>query len=172
MGKLFKIIYYVFIGCIALVAFLLIANKFSLPGGNRLYVVQSGSMEPTIHTGSMVVVTGAASYDTGDIITFGLDSKDQPSTTHRIAEKKPGQYVTKGDANNTADIREITDSEIIGKVRLAIPWIGFLLAFAKTSVGFVILIVMPAVIVIYDETRNLAQEIKRLSKPKDDEKEA
>ena len=152
-----------------MVALLLIANKFHLPGGFKLYVVKSGSMEPTIHTGSLVAVSPAKSYAKGDIITFGPDTKDQAPTTHRIVEENGDEITTKGDANNTVDSRKISENDIIGRVHWWIPFLGYILALAKTSVGFVILIVIPATIVIYDEIRNMAEEVKKLRKKKENE---
>ena len=173
MKKVFKIIYGIFVGCIVLVAILLIANKFKLPGGFKLYVVMSGSMEPKIHTGSLVVDWPAKSYEVGDIITFGPDTKTQTPTTHRIVEKRSvleqATYITKGDANNTADTREITNTDVIGKVRLAIPYLGYVLSVAKRPFGFMILVIIPAVIVIYDEVRKVIAEIQQMRSKKKEE---
>lgn len=175
MKKTLNIIYGIFIACIALVAVLLIANKFSLPGGIRLYVVESGSMEPKIHTGSVVVDWLAKEYKVGDVITFGPDTKTQPPTTHRIYSINTSQgqttYTTKGDANNAPDIREISNSDIIAKEHLAIPFLGFVLSVAKQPFGFMILVIIPVTIIIYDELRKIGEEIKKMKKKKDEGKE-
>jgi signal peptidase I len=171
--KAFNIIYGVFIACIVLVAILLIANKFHLPGGIRLYVVESGSMEPKIHTGSLVVDWPAQQYKVGDIITFGQDTKTQTPTTHRIygIRQTLGQqvYTTKGDANNAPDIGEITGNDIIGKEHLTIPYLGYVLSVAKQPFGFMILIIIPAVIIIYDELRKIVEEFKKIREKKKNE---
>ena len=56
--------------------------------GYRLYVVQSGSMEPDIQTGSLVISKRVSPDNlvVGDVITF--KSKDESTTlvTHRINE--------------------------------------------------------------------------------------
>jgi signal peptidase len=176
MNKAFKIIYGIFIGCIALVAILLIANKFHLPGGLKLYVVESGSMEPKIHTGSLVVDWPAKTYNIGDIITFGPDTKTQTPTTHRIHDIRVvgGQaiYTTKGDANNAPDVREISGKDIIGKERFSIPYLGYVLGVAKQPFGFMILVIIPATIIIYDELRKIAAEINKMRAKKKESRPA
>lgn len=170
--KTFNIIYGIFIACIALVALLLIANKFHLPGGIKLYVVESGSMEPKIHTGSLVVDWPAKQYKIGDVITFGPDTKTQAPTTHRIYDIRllVGQphYITKGDANNAPDLGEITSQDIIGKEHLAIPFLGYVLSVAKQPFGFMVLVIIPATIIIYDELRKIMEEFKKLRQEKKD----
>ena len=168
--KVFKIIYYVFIGAIALVALLLIFSAFPIPGNFRVMIVQSGSMEPAIKTGSVVVVKSASDYKVGDIITFGPYSKIKAPTTHRIYEIKGDcpncTFVTKGDANNAPDQRDIRPSDVVGKVLLDVPYVGYAVAAAKKPIGFAFIIIIPAAIIIYDEIRKIWGEIKKLRKEK------
>jgi signal peptidase I len=95
---------------------LLVGSYFNLPGSFRFYWVQSGSMEPAIKTGSLIVLQQNASYAVGDIITFKSESErnennPKRTTTHRIVSEtsKDGQiqYQTKGDANDIADIDSV-----------------------------------------------------------------
>jgi len=164
--KPLKIIYYIFVGLLALIALLLIVSAFPITGNFKVLTVLSGSMEPAIHTGSIVAVKPAGDYKIGDIITFGPYSKTQAPVTHRIAEIKVvgGQpvYITKGDANNAADTREIAKKDIVGKVLFSLPYVGYAVGAAKKPVGFMLIIVVPAVIIIYDEFRKIWGEIKRI----------
>ena len=132
--------------------------------------VLSGSMEPTIKTGSIVLTKPVNDYKIGDIITFGSTTKTIPPTTHRIAEIKVvgGEpvYITKGDANNSVDSREIKKSDIIGKTIIKVPYLGYVIDFVRKPVGFVLIIVIPAVVIINDEIRKIWREIMRLKKKK------
>lgn len=85
-----------------------------VPGllGYQRYVITGGSMEPTIHKGSLVFdrVVPVKDLAVGDVITYlPPASAGVPHlVTHRILsiEEKPGkprELVTKGDANPTAD---------------------------------------------------------------------
>lgn len=164
--KIGKGIYYFILGCIALVAVLLVISVFPITGNFKIMVVQSGSMEPAIHTGSIVLVKPAGDYKIGDVITFGPNTKEKAPTTHRIADMKVdgGQpkYITRGDANNANDSGEVDKKEVIGKVLFSVPYAGYAIDFAKKPWGFMLIIVIPAVIIIYDEVRNIWSEAKNL----------
>ena len=170
--KVFKIIYYIFIGAIVLVAVLLVWSALPIKNGPKVMIVQSGSMEPAIKTGSVVIVKSVSDYKVGDVITFGPYSKTKTPTTHRIYETKVvgGEpvYTTKGDANNAPDTRTIAKRDIIGKVLLDVPYVGYAVAAAKTPAGFTAIIIIPAAIIVYDEVRKILGEIKKMRKKKDD----
>lgn len=174
--RVFKTIYYIFLVAIALVAVLLVWSALPIKNGPKVFIVQSGSMEPAIHTGSVVVVKSASEYRVGDIITFGPYSKTKAPTTHRIHDIKVqgGEpvYITKGDANNAPDSRVVAKRDIVGKVVLDAPYLGYAVATAKQPYGFAILIIVPAAIIIFDEGKKIWKEIAKLKKGKKDLPEA
>jgi hypothetical protein len=101
----------------------------------------------------------------GDIITFGKDTETQIPTTHRIvAKSETGSFITKGDNNDAPDPITVPTSYIQGKVFLTVPYLGFTLDFAKKPLGFILLVGIPALIVIFDEVRNIYSEFRRLRK--------
>jgi signal peptidase len=163
--KILKVIYYIFLVFIVLVAVLLIVSVFPIPGNYKIMIVQSGSMAPAIKMGSIVGVKPADDYKIGDVITFGPMTKTKAPTSHRIYDIKvvDGQpvYITKGDANNAPDQREITKREIIGKVLFDVPYLGFAVEFAKKPLGFALIIIVPAGIIVYDEVKNIIREIRK-----------
>jgi len=162
--KYLKTIYYVFLGAIAVIALLLVVSAFPITGNYKFLVVQSGSMQPEIKMGSVVAVKPSDNYKIGDIITFGEMSKTKTPTTHRIIEMRAVEgkylYTTKGDANNAPDQNEVNQDKVIGKVLFDIPYVGYAVAEARKPVGFTILIVVPAVIIVYDEIKKIISEIK------------
>lgn len=166
--KYLKIIYYVFLGAIVLTAFLLVVSVLPITGNYKVMTVLSGSMEPEIKTGSIVVVKPADNYKIGDIITFGEISKTKTPTTHRIFEMKvEGSepiYITKGDTNNAPDQKEIKAKEIIGKVLFSVPYAGYAVDTAKKPFGFMLIIVVPALLIIIDEGKKIYREIKKRRK--------
>jgi signal peptidase len=163
--KIFKVIYYIVIAFIVLVALLLIVSTFPIPGNFKVMTVISGSMQPAIKMGSVVMVKPASDYKIGDIITFGPYSKTKAPTTHRIYDIKVVNsqpvYITKGDANNAPDAKEIQKKDILGKVLFSVPFVGFAVDFAKKPVGFALIIIIPALIIIGDEIKKIIQEIKK-----------
>lgn len=160
--KLTHVLTYGFYAAVAVVALFLFSSALPIPGGIKTFVVQSGSMEPAIRTGSVVVVKPAEQYQVGDVITFGPRSKQKPPTTHRIIEvKEDGNFVTRGDANNDADMRTVSRYEVIGRVLFSIPLVGYAVATAQKPWGFAIIIGIPAVIIVWEEANKIWIEIKK-----------
>ncbi|MEP7162598.1 MAG: signal peptidase I [Candidatus Moraniibacteriota bacterium] len=159
--KLFTIGTYFFYAVIVVIAIFLLATKLPIAGGLKTYVVQSGSMEPAIKTGSVIVAKPANEYRVGDVVTFGAQTKDKTPTTHRIVEVRDGKYMTRGDANNAEDLRPVSRFEIIGKVLFSVPFIGYGVAAAQKPWGFGLIIVIPAVLIIYEEVQKIRQELKK-----------
>lgn len=156
-------IYWLILALLGLIALFLVASTLNLPNGYKLYTVQSGSMLPQIKVGSIVVSRKATNYQVGDVITF----KNAPvPTTHRIQAIKDSVYITKGDANDSADTEPVQKYQILGKVVLILPYFGYPVAFAKTKEGFIGLIVIPATIIVYSEILNIKKEIQKLIKKK------
>jgi signal peptidase len=169
--KLFKnFIYITAIFLLAAVAGTFALSALSVPGGVKVFTVQSGSMEPEIKTGSVVVVKPANNYEEGEIVTFrAKDSAPNSKTgtiTHRINEviEKDGEIVfkTKGDANSSPDTDTVKKANVIGREILSVPYLGYPVTFAKTELGFIFLVIVPATVIIYSELLNIKREAKRL----------
>lgn len=174
LKKIFKAAYFLFLSFCGVVALLLIFSVFPLKGNYLTLVVLSGSMEPKIGIGSIVAVKPSSEYKVGDVITFGAATKKQSPTTHRIVEiknEKDGKtYVTKGDANDVPDQKTAAESEILGKVFFTVPYLGYAVNTAQKPIGFVLLVVVPTVIIIYDEFLNIKKEIARVWKKRKEKK--
>ena len=166
--KIFEPVYYILCAFIAIIAVLLIVSVFPITGNYKVLTVLSGSMEPAIKTGAVVVIKPASDYKIGDIITFGHSTRTETPITHRIYDIKiaGGQavYITKGDANNSPDIKEIAKKDVEGKVLFSVPYFGYLINFVKKPIGFILIIIAPAAIIVYDEIRKIYKEIKNKKK--------
>jgi signal peptidase I len=169
MEKAWNITKNIILALVIVFSLLIILSSLNI-GGFKMYVVKSGSMEPKIHTGSVVFDKGQKDYGVGDIITFKLaNSKD--TVTHRIFEVKPDAknqifYQVKGDANNSPDPELVAQNNVIGKTNFSIPLLGYLVGFVKSLPGLVILIIIPAVIIVYDEVTNIHTEIANIIRAK------
>lgn len=151
--------YWLVLAFLGIIAVFLVASTLNLPRGFKLYTVQSGSMEPAIKVGSLIISQKTTGYQAGDVITF----KNAPAPiTHRIAEIKDSIYTTKGDANDSADTEPVRQEQILGKVVFSLPFLGYPVGFAKTKEGFIGLIVIPATIIVYSEILNIKNEIKKI----------
>jgi len=86
-------------------------------------VVSSWSMEPVLHVGDIVIVTGQEDYTPGDIVLY---DSGHGIIVHRIINKQGDKYTVKGDANLVPDPIQPTKDIILGKVQIVIPYIGSL----------------------------------------------
>ena len=108
--------------------------------GISVDVILSGSMEPALHTGGIVFTdTRQKVLKEGDIATYQLR---EGRVSHRILKKTANGYVTKGDANKTEDPLDVEASQIIGKVVMTIPYLGFAAMFVKEKTVFALIAVM------------------------------
>lgn len=156
-GIFISIVLWAVILLAALFAFTTLATKDSshvanLAGFTPLSVV-SDSMAPTFQAGDLILIRSCdpASLKEGDIVTFHtIINNEFALNTHRIAEIQ-GQadarsYVTKGDNNDIADIHMITDGDIVGKYVARLPHFGRVVEFLSSSMGFLLVIVLPLLI--------------------------
>ncbi|MEG1584092.1 MAG: signal peptidase I [Anaerovorax sp.] len=92
--------------------------------------VVSGSMEPTLPYGSLIVISPQKEYEVEDIVTFHSTGDGEVKRfTHRIVSINEGLVATKGDANNAIDPSPTSLSRAEGKVVVTIPYIGYLVMF-------------------------------------------
>lgn len=158
----------VVVACFGLLLSFLASQEAGLPGGYRPLVVRGGSMEPTIWTGSVLIVRDIDPKDisVGDVVTFHTPRsegenapKEGTYTTHRVTEayRLDGAYAfsTKGDANDVADSWVVPGDAIVGRAVTSIPLLGYASLYAKTPVGYVALILVPGLLIIGLEIRSL-----------------
>ncbi len=165
MNKYWKGIFYTFLGIVIAIAVLLIISKIPLPGNYKVMMVLSGSMEPKIKTGSIVIVRPVDEYKVGDIISYYDSSNRERVVTHRIFKIEKTEernfYQTKGDANDAPDLQIFSEDLIIGKVLFSIPYLGYVLNGIRQPVIFTLLIIVPSTIIIYEEIKKIKEELKK-----------
>lgn len=107
--------------------------------GYNYKTVLTGSMEPAIPVGSIVITKEQSSYEMEDIISF---QEEGAIITHRIISIDRERYITKGDANNVADTEEVQQKQILGKVILTIPLLGYLVMWLMSPFGIISLFII------------------------------
>jgi signal peptidase len=149
---------------LGLVAFVMLAilllGSITPLGSYQVRVVESGSMEPTFSTGSAILTKLATAYAIGDVVTFQRRA-DSSATTHRIIAIEDGLYTMQGDANNTADLIPVEESEIAGVVFLQIPFLGYVLNFAQQPLGFLLLVGVPALLIVIEQVKRIVAVVRR-----------
>ena len=155
-----RLITYLIYSLVIIFALLALLGKLSF-GGIRLLTVRSGSMAPQIKIGSLILVKNEISYQVGEIITLQIANQEE-TITHRIVqidqEDGVNLYTTRGDANTAPDNEPVAHGAILGKVVLSLPFVGYIVAFSRTWPGVIILIIIPATVVIYDEIIKMKKE--------------
>ncbi len=134
--------------------------------GWRVNAVLSGSMEPSLQVGSLVVSrpVDPETVLIGDIITFRLNQRDVTLVTHRvngIGHSSPLYFETRGDANKSPDPFTVPARNVVGKIVLHLPYAGYATEFLKTPFGFVLGLLVPALIVIVMYLRNIWRFLNR-----------
>ena len=135
------------IGTVVIIGVLVVAALAFVPHflGYELYDVLTGSMEPEIPAGSLVVVkkTDVSELSPGDVIAFHR-TQDGIVVTHRLQEIDEEQKVliTKGDANEQEDMAPTPYLNLIGKVKWHIAGIGDFASWLFTMPGKICLFAM------------------------------
>ena len=159
----------------AVLVFSLLQSRFTggppTIAGHRLYVVLSGSMSPAFEAGGLVVVRPAEAEEivVGDIITYWEPGEGAKLTTHRVVEVEDEnglQFITKGDANEVVDQEPVPAENLVGKVVFAIPYAGYVADFAQSPQGLVTLVIIPGILIIVFEARNLLRYAAELERQK------
>ncbi|KXU47029.1 MAG: signal peptidase I [Coprobacillus cateniformis] len=136
----------VFIILLALAILMFVPNFIGYKG----FAVISGSMEPKIPVGSIVYAKEAAFSDleVGDVISYKINNDTM--VTHRIysIDEKKQTVVTKGDANEKVDTAEVKSNQIVGKVAMSIPLIGYITIYAKTPIGIIAICAIAAILIL------------------------
>ena len=57
-------------------------------------------------------------------------------------------FVTKGDANNTTDLNPVVAGQVVGRVVLIVPFVGRLSLFVHSLWGWILMVILPALILI------------------------
>ena len=134
----------------------------AVTGTLQFLIVLSGSMNPLMQPGDMVVVRTMSPDDVrvGDVITFHDPAgTENVIVTHRAIgiEEEDGiiNIHTKGDANEDVDTYTVTSDDVIGEMIFVIPFFGYALDRAKGKLTFILLVVLPSLLIVADELRKI-----------------
>ena len=115
--------------------------------GFKFFTVATGSMEPEISVGDLVVVQKKKSehYDVGMVVTYQLEGMAKP-ITHKIVKRDGDMITTQGVFNNGED-KEFHVSNILGEVVFTWEEYYKFSYFVRSPMGVIILILGGFVIV-------------------------
>lgn len=131
-------------------------------------VVLSGSMEPTMPTGGLAFVepVDPAAIREGDVVTFPVPGHPGALVSHRVTsvEQVQGKPVllTKGDASDAPDAWRTPASSVKGEVAVTIPYLGHAAQLLRTPTGYLLVLVVPAIVIILGELGAIGRELRKM----------
>jgi signal peptidase len=129
---------------------------YFLPGYG-LYLVRSESMTGTVNMGDLII-TGPVNGDEvkeGQIITFEWNNQ---LVTHRVYSISETGISTKGDAVEDPDPWTVKPADIKGTYLFKIPYVGYFTRFVQTKVGWIITIIVPALVLVGWLAKDIVKE--------------
>ncbi|MDH6370826.1 signal peptidase I [Paenibacillus sp. VTT E-133280] len=124
--------------------------------GYQIKSVLSGSMEPGIHTGSIVALKPGGDmnrFKKGDVITFR--NEENLLITHRVVEATmnnatgEAMYRTKGDNNDAPDMNPTSSTNVVAEYTgVTVPYVGYAMNFAVSKAGSVVLMIVPGLMLL------------------------
>lgn len=150
-----------------------ITNGYVQIGGISLFKIITGSMEPEVPEGSLIICqeVDISTVQVDDIVCFrSLDNVIYGETvTHRVVEVLQNSLgetilVTKGDANLSADAEYVTQGNYIGKVTYYSKesnLMASIMNILTDKVGFMILVLVPTLLIAGFILRSCMSNIRR-----------
>lgn len=137
------------VALVVVVLFGVVLGKVAPLTGRQTLIVGGQSMEPAIGLGAAVVIepVESAALAPGDVVSL-QPSAESAIFTHRVVEvvdRPDGRWIrTKGDANVTPDPTLVPAARVLGRVQVAIPYAGYLIAMLSVPAGVLFLIGLAA----------------------------
>ncbi len=154
----FRIAFHATLGFAAVLGAVLIVPSFF---GYGSLTVLSGSMEPTLHVGDVVVEhrVPPLSVRIGDVVTFRDPEDPIRLYTHRVVSMSASEgsvaFVTRGDANTGVERWSIPRGGTVGRVEYRLPLLGYVTNRAGSRLGKLALLVLPAMLLGIAEVRRI-----------------
>jgi signal peptidase len=133
-------------------AAVLAAVVLPLAFGARPFTVMSGSMEPAIDTGDVVVIKSIPPSQArlGDVVTFRDPRHPERLLTHRVRglrfDHRQSLFVTKGDAATQVERWKVARDGHIGRALYRLPKLGHLALAVQTPLLRMLAIIIPALL--------------------------
>ena len=144
----------------------LTGNVLPMPFGVGVGVVMSGSMEPQLSVGDLIVVKECDSYEQGDYVVF---QQNGILIVHEIIRIEGDVIVTRGTANDSED-EPISLKNIKGKVVFDLAGVGTVVTWIKSPVGTILILFLAGYFLVRSysaenkKTNDNAEKIEEIKK--------
>lgn len=122
------------------------------------------SMEPMISDGDAIIITPVSREEIqeGDVITFRQDGG--LLITHKVIGFENGKIITHGINLPEGDVEIVEYSDVVGELVFKIPKAGSVIEYLNSSLGLILLILIPAGLIIFNEARKIREELDQKHK--------
>jgi len=130
----------------------------SFLGGQTSYLIVSGtSMQPTLESGDLVLAVEQRSYAVGDVVVYHVPA-GQPGAgalvIHRIVGGDADSgYILRGDNRQGQDPWRPSDGDVVGRMRIDVPWVGRAFVLLRQPVGIALLAALTTFLVALGSAR-------------------
>ncbi len=134
--------------------------------GIRFAAVLSGSMQPEVATGDLIVAwpVDPTQIELGDVILFRSPSDPGAKVAHRVVEIDADgsslAFVTKGDANQSRDRLPVPAGRVLGRVQFHLPLLGHVIRQMNEPLMFLLALGVPGAFIIAGEMWNIVRALK------------
>lgn len=151
--------------------FFSVINKNETPSffGIKTFVIISGSMEPELNIGDIVIIKECSQDELkeNDIISYKYGKSEITHRIIQIEEKEDGkEYITKGDNNNVRDNENVRYENIEGRCIGKIRHLGKLVLILKNKIVLVGIILVFYLVYAGDTKRNQKWDSRRKKREK------
>ncbi|MBQ2723381.1 MAG: signal peptidase I [Clostridia bacterium] len=178
--KILNAISSIFIAILLLLAVMLMLNRFVFKQddmfGYQVYYVSTGSMEPSIPEGSLILCKAVEfeELEEGDVITFVSQQGETRGMriTHEIVNIDPqtGLITTKGEANPHEDDEKVSFENVLGEYQRTLVIFGWVYRVFITPWGLLIFIA-PLLAAVVFELVNLFKSAKEEQEKEEQEED-
>lgn len=153
------------------VLFLLALLTVGIPGmlGLHTYTVLTGSMTPALAPGALIGVKPVEidAVVPGDVVTFQIRSGDPTVATHRVVGLVAGtngrMLITQGDANDTIDALPVQAEQLVGVVRYAVPYLGYVHLWGSPATKAIVTTAAGVVLILWGVVKLVRPRWRRRS---------
>lgn len=126
----------------------------------ELLMVRSESMKPAIYMGDLIItgpINGPINGEIkeGTVITY---ERDRRLITHRVLSVEGQTLTTKGDAVEDPDPWSVSLSSVRSVYLFKVPFVGYLTNFVQTKMGWFIMIIIPATLLVGWLAKDIVKE--------------
>ena len=116
--------------------------------GYKPYIIQTGSMEPTLKVNSLIIVKNGEfeKVQPYDIISFNL-SKFSKNVCHRVIAIENNEMITKGDNNNNPDDGIVTKENYVGRVVFNTNITSYLISYFKAPGKLIQMVIVVTILI-------------------------